>query len=377
MRGENLDGTCLAGCRMAGARMKTLTLDLKLLSPAFLGNAAQRGQWRTPPIKALLREWWRVLEWNRKECTLSGLLRAESELFGAASDEGGGSRKSQVRMALGHWHEGKMREHTPIAKVPHPEAEKAGNMVEPLNYLGYGPIDKGKLKTNAALQANEPNTLELAWPEDRDETLKRTLQLIHWFGTFGGRSRNGWGSLALGGEGAWHPEPLTVAALQGALRPLDNCLELDWAHAIGQDGKGALVWESAETYPDWKAAMVFLARTKIGFRTSLDFNGGQPHPRAQERHLLAYPVTHHSVSAPGWGGNARLANQLRFKLFHDAENQLRARIYHTPHHCPLPSGMTPQQELAVWQAIHRWLDEPQARQAEYQKLNIQRLGAGS
>ena len=30
-------------------------------TPAFLGNAEQAGQWRTPPIKALLRQWWRVV----------------------------------------------------------------------------------------------------------------------------------------------------------------------------------------------------------------------------------------------------------------------------------------------------------------------------
>jgi CRISPR-associated protein Cmr1 len=359
----------------AVAPMKTLSLELKPLSPAFLGNAAQRGQWRTPPLKALLREWWRVLEWNRQVCTLTVLRQAEGDLFGAASDEGGNSRKSRVRLALGHWHEGKMREHMPIAKVSHPEAEKAGKMVEPLNYLGYGPIDKGKLKHNAALQAGEPNTLDLAWPDDCDDTMKRTLQLIHWFGTFGGRSRNGWGSLALGGKDAWHPEPLTAAGLQGTLRPLEKCLELDWPHAIGQDGKGVLVWESGETFADWKEAMKFLAKTKIGFRTRLEFTTGKNSRLVEPRHIVAYPVTNHDLQA--WGGQVRLANQLRFKLFHDAENQLRVRIYHTPHQCPLPSGMSPQQERAVWQAIHSWLDDPQARQANYQELNLQRLGAGS
>jgi CRISPR-associated protein Cmr1 len=362
----------------AVAPMKTLSLELKLLSPAFLGNATQRGQWRTPPLKALLREWWRVLEWNRQACTLSGLRQTEGDLFGAASDEGGNSRKSRVRLALGHWHEGKMTTLENDAKVPHGEVKfPVGSQL----YLGYGPIiyDKASKKTtlkhNAALQAGEPNTLDLAWPDNCDDTLKRTLQLIHWFGTFGGRSRNGWGSLALGGRDAWHPEPLTATGLQYALRPLEKCLELDWPHAIGQDGKGALVWESAETFADWKEAMKFLAKTKIGFRTRLGFTTGKNSRLVEPRHIVAYPVTNHDLQA--WGGQVHLANQLRFKLFHDAENQLRVRIYHTPHQCPLPSGMSPQQERAVWQAIHSWLDDPQARQANYQELNLQRLGAGS
>ena len=33
---------------------------LQFCTPAFLGNAEQSGQWRTPPFKAQLRQWWRV-----------------------------------------------------------------------------------------------------------------------------------------------------------------------------------------------------------------------------------------------------------------------------------------------------------------------------
>ncbi|MBK7766379.1 MAG: hypothetical protein IPI44_09815 [Sulfuritalea sp.] len=119
-------------------------------------------------------------------------------------------------------------------------------------------------------------------------------------------------------------------------------------------------------FGNWQDAMKFLARTKIGFRTHLKFNGGQPHPQPQERHMLAYPVTNHSVQ--GWNRDARLANQLRFKLFRDTGKQLRARIYHTPHHSPLPMGKLDQAaQLAVWQSIHGWLDE--------KTHGLQRLGA--
>lgn len=40
--------------------MKTFRYRLIFSTPAFLGNASQQGQWRTPPVKALLRQWWRV-----------------------------------------------------------------------------------------------------------------------------------------------------------------------------------------------------------------------------------------------------------------------------------------------------------------------------
>lgn len=367
--------------------MQKRELKLQLNAPAFLGDAEQKGVWRTPPIKALLREWWRVAAAPAAGYRHEALREQEGVLFGNAwleplSDKKSRFCQSKVRLALAHWQEGKLTQHTPIGKVPHPEAERAGRMVEPLNYLGYGPIDKGQFKNGAALQAGEHNSLKLAWPES-ETIIPPVLQLIDWFGTFGGRSRNGWGSLGLGLE-ALSAKHLT---LKNVLRPLNDCLQPDWPHAIGQDDKGALIWESKEAFPDWQAAMKFLAKTKIEFRTqdSIKFENGQPHPnerkrnndwqlhrQPEKRHLLAYPITHHEVSKqrdrsddrPDWG-EGRLANQLRFKLFRDSQQKLRARIYHTPHACPLPAGAINQ--LAVWQGIHRWLDDP--------KNNLHRLGA--
>jgi len=41
--------------------MKKLKCQIRFTTPAFLGNANQVGQWRTPPFKALLRQWWRIV----------------------------------------------------------------------------------------------------------------------------------------------------------------------------------------------------------------------------------------------------------------------------------------------------------------------------
>ncbi len=40
--------------------MRKLEYQVTFNTPAFLGNADQQAQWRTPPFKALLRQWWRV-----------------------------------------------------------------------------------------------------------------------------------------------------------------------------------------------------------------------------------------------------------------------------------------------------------------------------
>jgi len=231
-------------------------LQLRFNSPAFLDDAHQSGVWRTPPIKALLREWWRIAAAPKSGYDHRSLRETEGLLFGNAwlePDAHKNSRfcKSKVRIALGHWDEGKMRKHEPLAKIEHPEAERAGRKVEPLNYLGYGPIDRGQFKHGAALQAGETNTLDLAWPEENTDAITHTLQLVDWFGTLGGRSRNGWGSLSLGLE-VLTPDHAHLAAV---LCELKECLKLDWPHAIGRDNQGPLVWESAISFDNWQSAI--------------------------------------------------------------------------------------------------------------------------
>lgn len=342
------------------------TYRLQLASPAFLGDADQKGSWRTPPLKALIREWWRIAVAPQVAYEVGALKTQEKGLFGTAADDGSdGNQQSKIRLALSDWRAGSCKQWEPgEARVTHPEVKDRNTGKErPVGaelYLGYGPLvfQQGtQLNNGAALQAKDENTLKLAHPEEHDEALTLALTLAHWFGTIGGRSRNGWGSLG------WQALPgtpalpvLSKAALEhtGCTRPLARCLDLDWPHAIGTDAKGALVWRSKDTFRDWRAAMKFLAQTKIGFRVALGFVGGQPHREPQARHVLAYPVTHHKV--PAWEGKdrGRLANTLRFKLQPEPDGSLRALIYHTPCKPTLPhQGID---LLGTWQRVHDFLD---------------------
>lgn len=66
--------------------MEQQTFRLELLSPTFLGDAEQKAAWRTPPIKAQLRRWWRVAMFARGH-RLPGLRQQEGELFGDATTD--------------------------------------------------------------------------------------------------------------------------------------------------------------------------------------------------------------------------------------------------------------------------------------------------
>ena len=243
------------------------------LTPAFLGDAQQEGRWRTPPFKALLRQWWRVVYAADHHFTVNvGQMRnEEGVLFGHAwldddrDDRGNvvAARRSVVRLRLNQWKRGEQTRWKPLEKVFHPEVKFAiGSDL----YLGYGPVTlrrgekKPRLKGNAAIQAEEEARLSLAVPLEQARRLIRAVWLMDRYGTLGGRSRNGWGSACFDEIDADGKESATRSV---PLRPWRDCLDLDWPHAIGRDDHGPLIWET-EGREDWQSVMRDLAIVKIG-----------------------------------------------------------------------------------------------------------------
>ena len=338
--------------------MKQQHWQIAFLTPAFLGNASQNAQWRTPPFKALLRQWWRVAWWaNNPSKDVESMRQHEGVLFGNAwltHEDGRGKKvndycKSLVRLRLSHWHGGtlKNKEWRELGGVYHPEVHR--NIASDL-YLGYGPVTlpRGQnhptLKSNAAIQAGESATLSIAYPESEAERIETALNLMHHFGTLGGRSRNGWGSLHMEGENG------IAAPATSVFKNWRDALRCDWPHAIGTDDKGALIWHT-QPFDNWRKVMEELARIKIELRTKkFPYKDGT----TPLRHWLSYPITHHPVQ--GWG-NARLPNSLRFKVCKDSSGKLVGKIFHVP--CLPPPAFSPNQDTleGVWREAHQFLDD--------------------
>jgi CRISPR-associated protein Cmr1 len=338
-------------------KMKILEYNMTFHSPAFLGNAEQSGQWRTPPIKALLRQWWRVAYAADKgfRVDVGAMREAEGVLFGNAWLKDNFS-KSRVRLRLEHWDEGTLTQWPqPEATVHHPEV-KGGINVGSALYLGYGPLRYQKggtaLKAKAAIQCGTSATLSLAIPEEDAPLIEQALWLMDRYGTLGGRSRNGWGSFSLtplSPEVGWAGDVLPLRAWQ-------ECLQMDWPHAIGKNEQNQpLIWQTG-SYDNWKSVLQCLAGVKIGTRRLFLFPtaaaGG-----IHDRHWLSYPVTNHMVKA--WGNMVRLPNTLRFKVRPAADGKWVGVIFHVPH-LP-PQGFQPDRKaiIAVWQQVHTYLSAPQ------------------
>lgn len=291
------------------------------------------------------------------------------------------------------WNESQSKWDERSGTLWHPETGRSpqdGRDIDPFLYLGYGPLNYDKdqrctiQKTNAFIQANESVTLTIIFPTDETSEFIKTLQIIHWFGTLGGRSRNGWGSLEITGPNIKGVDSLLNRdeLLATIARPLSDCLQLGWPHAIGTDDNRLLVWRTQENYSNWQETMKELARIKISFRTDKFFgfirNTDYTNPSIDLRHVLAYPITHHGVK--GWCDekngqlkkddqgylkqNARLANQLRFKVIRSDTGYLGI-AYHLP--CGIPSKLLAKlddvdsawiepQQLTIWQSVHRQLD---------------------
>ncbi|CAI4030041.1 hypothetical protein DNFV4_00465 [Nitrospira tepida] len=343
------------------AQMTTRDYTVQFLTPAFLGDAEQNGRWRTPPLKALLRQWWRVVYAadHGFRINVDAMRREEGLLFGNAWLENEFS-KSQVRLRIDRWESGTLKSWNGLEQpnVTHPEVQRTNYKVGPHAYLGYGPLDgRGGTKLNervkAVVDVGESAILRLAMPNEDASRLHRALWLMDRYGTVGGRSRNGWGSFTLTPTNG-------TPTLEGQLplRDWKACLACDWPHAIGLDTTGPLIWQT-EPRDDWKAVMRELAIIKIGLRTQFVFpNHRPPHNNPLQRHWISYPITTHTVAE--WKRkNLRLPNCLRFKArpAPNASKQVVGVIVHVP--CTPPSEFQPNKAAlqSTWQTVHKLLDE--------------------
>lgn len=323
-------------------------VTVRFLTPAFLGNAQQHGQWRTPPFKAELRQWWRVVQGSRGRDVVT--MRAqEDELFGSAAGDSG--RQSMVRLRLDKWELGKLGT---WGKLASQTVSVGKHAVASGLYLGYGPLEYSKevkgpvLKNKApALDAGATAQLRFAVAPHRNTSkdirqhrtdLRQALGLMHRFGTVGGRSRNAWGSYEL--------NAVEDIALENYLLDWHRALDDAWVRGLGHDDKGPLLWHTRECR-DWEGAIALLAQ----IRANANRAGGL-------RALLSYPVT--KQDHPGWSGQDRLPSNLRLKVVRAAGGRMRGQIAHFP--CRpndelQDKGRVRKDQLVdVWQRVHAQLD---------------------
>ncbi len=337
-----------------------LEYDVSFATPAFLAGAdQQQAEWRTPPFKALLREWWRVVKARDVDYQVDLLREAEHRLFGHAAGNEEDSGQSRVRLRLGEWRQGARKDDLHKTLTSKDLKVKLGGFeVYAAVYLGYGPVQSKESDSRPAISNNnDSNSLTvLVRLDESDKDVRMAMQLAAWFGAIGSRSRNSWGSLVIKGGGLQDTSALSASALGKCLRNWTDCLDMDWPHAIGKDQKGPLIWKTTAQFPDWKQALKSIASLRSGVRGLFPLN--QHSGALQDRHILAYPIKKPTVN--GWGNDARFPNQLRLKIAREGD-KYRGILTHVP--CALPqqlvrgqTGDLKNKQLRVWSETHKFLD---------------------
>ena len=317
----------------AEQQMQVLRYAVRFLTPAFLGNAEQAGQWRTPPFKALLRQWWRVVWATRHDPNDTRQMRAdEGKLFGNAWLDGE-HRKSEVRLRLSDWSQGQLTQENwrslgstrTSGRRPSRNARGGGGF-DGMLYAGYGLLKSAnEIERPRAISCDELSTISIALPSHALDDIRRALVLIDLYGALGGRSRNGWGSVSLEAQGENEaPSP----AAYPILRPLDQALNLNWPHAIGQDQEGPLIWQTKSKYKDWRELM-----SKLG------------EIRKEIRKVDKIPK-----------GGGRLPNAIRFKAraADESSSQLVGVAFHLPCKPGEKAEAVPSND---WCRLHKKLDD--------------------
>ena len=271
--------------------MEKLEYSLSFNTPAFIGNEQQEGQLRTPPFKALIRHWWRFVWVSKNGLDVDQMRKCESDLFGNVSGERNSSQQSKFRIRI-PWEDGTVNE------------------VHSGRYLLYGKIDKGNVKTSIATENSF--ALQIAVPRECVTEIDTTMALIHYYGSIGGRSRNGWGSIHLESQ----PRQLELSKISAYTRNWQVALDEGWPHAIGTDDRGPLIWQTA-TCQNWDQVMSKLSeiRKEISKSVKIFSNG---------RRWLSYPVKDITIREFE-ENNRRIPNALRFKVRIDPMNPQRVQ----------------------------------------------------
>jgi CRISPR-associated protein Cmr1 len=172
-----------------------ITATFEVVTPLFLGGAdpSRAVELRAPSVKGALRFWWRALAWGRHGGDLNAIRKEEQRIFGAAGDDH--NHLGQASFGLrARW----LSEPSRLAETRSLTSGKPGT-----SYLSYGVINRGRGNSPRPcyqLSGRFELTFHAFRRTDRESKLHPVSDAIKLFGLLGGlggRSRRGWGSVAL------------------------------------------------------------------------------------------------------------------------------------------------------------------------------------
>ncbi|HOF05608.1 MAG TPA: type III-B CRISPR module RAMP protein Cmr1 [Syntrophales bacterium] len=164
-------------------------LECEVVTPLFLGGAnPQNAELRAPPLKGILRFWWRAVSGIEN---IKDLADEEGRIFGSTE------KKSNVLLWIENIDAQSKTENLPPGKkVP---VQGKTFPVSIIHYLAYGlfsyQMGAGNVFTKRFFPPQSRFKIVVQYPPSIESEITAALQSTMSFGGLGARSRNGFGSL--------------------------------------------------------------------------------------------------------------------------------------------------------------------------------------
>jgi len=167
----------------------TRELECEVVTPLFLGGAdPQEAELRAPPLKGIIRFWWRAVSGIED---LKELAVKEGRIFGSTE------KKSNVSLWIESINAQSKRENLPPGKKVPVEGKTFPASI--IHYLAYGLFSyqkgAGNVFTKSFFPPQSRFKMIVQYPPSIESDITAALRAMLSFGGLGARSRNGFGSL--------------------------------------------------------------------------------------------------------------------------------------------------------------------------------------
>lgn len=268
--------------------MQSTTLNLEFVTPCFLGGASPEvPEWRAASVRGQLRWWFRAVAGGQLGGRLETMRKLEASVFGtthrasaltvrtlgAPHATGKGAPFSFGSALLAHqlaalWGDGST---ATIRRLRLNNAEGKEFPVNPLQYLAYGPVDRGQL-VRGCFRAGEAAQLELRWSRSPGAEARALFDLALWawlnLGGIGSRSRKGFGSLSAV-DATSELAPTQRGALQSQLREKLRGLVEPNGSSLPEwtcFSSASRVYLGQRPFPSWHEALSHLGAWLMAYR---------------------------------------------------------------------------------------------------------------
>ncbi|MFW5800231.1 MAG: type III-B CRISPR module RAMP protein Cmr1 [Spirochaetota bacterium] len=180
--------------------MKNRTFNCEIITPMFLSSTNKLNpELRPPSIKAMMRFWWRAINYNSDN---NELKNKEGKIFGSA-DENFGKSKVIVRVKNADLNGNTSKDNLPNNYTAENVVFHRNNRdINLLNYFAYGPIayNRNLRRPECIYKYIIPETkfdIVLKYKEEYEKDILKSLFFLSTFGSLGAKSRNGFGNFII------------------------------------------------------------------------------------------------------------------------------------------------------------------------------------